>query len=622
VTQLPLFKPEQTWEMPSAFPRLGKVVALDFETFDPRLKTFGAGWCIPNGGRIVGAALACDDWEEYFPISHEGGGNLDQTLVIRWLKDQAKDPDRVWIFCHALYDMGWARRYGIHFAGRVIDIQFLEALLDENADSYSLDNIGERRLGERKDYRLLKEALATYGLKGVADIGQLPSYCAAPYGRQDAGLTLRLFRHLNPLIKKYNLAEVARLEHDQIPVLLDMRERGIRLDLDHIERQRKEFQIRETMLVRRIKDLTNINVNAWDPTSIAAALVESGAVAREDLPRTPKTNQVSVKADYLDSLTGEVPDAVRQIRRWNKARTTFLEGYLLDRAVGGRLYGSFHPLRGEDGGTVTGRYSSSLPNLQNLPSPEKDKEVGTAVREGFLPEEGEMWAAEDYSSQEPRLTVHFAAEMRAPGAEKAVAAYRIDEGLDYHQMIADMCGIARKPAKDINLGLAYGMGGGLLCKSLGLPTEWKEVTFRGGQTKTIEVAGEEGQRLLDLYHEKVPFISFMTTTLTNQAKRNGFIETLAGRRAHFPLVNGERWYTHKALNRKIQGSAADQVKYAMKALFDEGFTILTTIHDEVGLSVESREEAERAGKIMCECAPLVVPLKVDIDIGPSWGAAG
>jgi DNA polymerase I-like protein with 3'-5' exonuclease and polymerase domains len=297
----------------------------------------------------------------------------------------------------------------------------------------------------------------------------------------------------------------------------------------------------------------------------------------------------------------------------NKTRTTFLQSYVLDNQVGGRIHAQFNPLRDDDGGTVSGRFSSSDPNLQNLPA--RNEGVGPLVRGLFLPEEGQLWAACDYSQQEPRLTVHYAALAKCSGAEAAVAAYQNDPTTDYHQLVAELTGLPRGQAKSLNLGMIYGMGGARLCHTLGLPTVMK--TLRSG--KTLEVPGEEGDTIIKQYHAKLPFVRELQEAVRRRAENTGYIRTLLGRRCRF----GEgKDYAHKALNRLIQGSAADQSKAAMLNLWEgHGIAPLVVVHDELGCSVESEEQGSLVARTMEEATPLRVPSRADVGYGASWGEA-
>jgi DNA polymerase I-like protein with 3'-5' exonuclease and polymerase domains len=291
----------------------------------------------------------------------------------------------------------------------------------------------------------------------------------------------------------------------------------------------------------------------------------------------------------------------------------------------GRIHPHINQLRSDDGGTVTGRLSSASPNLQQVPA--RHEIIGPLVRSLFLPEEGKLWAANDFSSQEPRLLVHYATLLELNGAEKMATAYKTDPNTDFHQMVADMAGIKRKQAKTIGLGLMYGMGKSKLANELDLPLE-------------------EADNLIKTFHSKVPFLRGTVDAVMRRignVSSNGSIRTLLGRKCRFPLWEPMEWgvnkalpreeafakygqrikraYTYKGLNRLIQGSAADQTKAAMIALERAGFHLLLPIHDEIALCVANRGEAEAAAKIMSNAVQLEVPSRVDVEIGPSWGEA-
>ncbi|MFA7063680.1 MAG: DNA polymerase, partial [Methanomethylophilus sp.] len=244
--------------------------------------------------------------------------------------------------------------------------------------------------------------------------------------------------------------------------------------------------------------------------------------------------------------------------------------------------------------------------------------------------------------QEPRMAVHYACLARELIGEHAWRsalaardAYRNDPNTDNHQMMADMAGISRKAAKEIYLGLSYGMGGAKMCRKLGLPTMMAvrgprgvlyDATSPEGQrlaaegARRFEAAGPEGQQLLDTFDAKVPFVKRLAKACEQRAKAVGYITTLSGRRCRFPKdPHGNFDWTHKGLNRLIQGSSADQTKMAMVACAEAGLDIIIQVHDEIAFSVKNRDEAEHAAEIMRNCTPLELPSKVDVEIGQSWG---
>ena len=560
-----------------------------------------------------------DGYSGYYPVGHEPGGNFDRNMVVGWLREELRKADKV-IFANALYDLGWlGRDCGIELdAERVVDVQYLVALLDEYRYSYALDDIAKDYLGEGKKTDVLKTAARAFGFDSkkdnpVANLWRLAPQYAGEYGQTDAQRTLDLFPVLWKKIEEEDLVAASQLEHGLIPILLDMRRRGVRVDLERAALTRKMLLDEYAATRQKIKSDTGLWVEPWSGTSVEKVLAVDGIVC----PRTPKTNQPSIKKEFLKDVAAKSPLAFKilRLRKISKMGDTFIQSSIIDNHWMGRIHAQFHPLRSEDGGTVTYRFSSSDPNLQQVPA--RDEEFARLIRGIFLPEEGEYWAACDYSSQEPRLTVHFAEASNVRGGKAAGDLYRAFPRTDYHQMVADMCGIPRSPAKIINLGLSYGMGEPKLCHSLGYPTEWIE---RWDGNGLIEVAGPEGKELLEKYHTNAPFIGGLMKKVGQRARDRGFVRLLLGHRGRFPQDKGFKVPFHKAVNKLIQGSAAEQTKAAMIALWKEGFrNILVQVHDELGLSVVDGEQALKAKRIMEQCVQLLVPTVVDVEMGRSWG---
>lgn len=629
-------KVESFWKAPTEYPELEGRIALDLETEDPEID-FGSAWPFPGRGDVVGFAVATADREWYFPFSHKHGQNLDREMTIRWMRDQLKKPTVEPIFANANYDMGWLKRLDITPAGRCHDVQIQATLLDENRLTYGLDALGKEFLGVGKDEELIRKAAQEAGVSNPKNvIHLLPPKYVGPYGEIDARRTYDLFHFFEKQIKEEGLERVYNIESRLIPLAMMMRWTGVRVDVDGAEQAREALKVKEAELIKQVKDRTTINVNAWDAGSIAKALLSEGI----KLPLTA-TGKPSVTKQILASLDSPVAQAVKDIRRYNKARTTFIDGHVLGRSHLGRVHANFNQLRGggEDGETAErgaiARFSSTDPNLQQIPS--RDDEIKKLIRRLFVPEYDEKWASLDYSSQEPRLTVHFAVKAQIPGAEEIAQRYRESRKVDPHQIIADICGIERRDAKPINLGLAYGMGGAKLCRELGLPTKWmlkegrqwkeieteEELHFLRAQNKQCyEVAGEEGAAIIEKYHEGAPFMKGTMELAQRRAKTRGFIISILGRRQRFPFYPGskDRIMVHAALNRLIQSSAADQTKSAMVHLWEENKVIpLVTVHDELAFSVTSEKQARYYGKVMEEIIPLEVPVLADIKMGDNWG---
>jgi DNA polymerase I-like protein with 3'-5' exonuclease and polymerase domains len=410
------------------------------------------------------------------------------------------------------------------------------------------------------------------------------------------------------------------LETDVFPVLLDMTRKGIRFDRAKCEQLIHQMQKREKELLKTMKEQAGTQVDVWAAQSIAIAFDRLG------IPYSKTSNGLpSFTKGFLDSCEHPLAKMIVEARETNKTHSTFLQPYLDFSAKTGRIHPHVNQMRSDDGGTVTGRLSMANPNLQQVPA--RHEVIGPMVRSLFLPEEGELWGSNDFSSQEPRLLVHYANLLDLPGADVMVDAYQNDPNTDFHQMVADMADIKRKAAKTIGLGLMYGMGKNKLA----------------GQ---LDLSVDEASELIERFHKKVPFLKGTVNAVMKRIEHpaaGGAIRTLMGRKCRFPLWEPMEWGvnkalpreqaiieygqrikragTYKGLNRLIQGSAADQTKAAMVALAKAGHRPILQVHDELALSVKNRAEAEEAAQIMATAVPLQVPSRCDVEVGPSWGEA-
>jgi DNA polymerase I-like protein with 3'-5' exonuclease and polymerase domains len=622
---LSLFPRQTEWVPPSHFPDLSdaKEIAIDLETCDPHMESMGPGWP-RNDGHIVGYAIAVDGWSGYFPVGHAGGGNLDRGVVERWVRKVLESPaDK--IMHNAAYDSGWLLSSGFTIRGRIIDTMVAAPLIDENRFSYSLNALGFDYLKEVKSEQGLKEAAGDFGVHAKKELWKLPAMYVGEYAEQDAALTLKLWQQFKIILRNEEIESIFTLESELLPVLVNLTRRGIRFDRDQAKKLIETYRQKEERLVAEIKKTSGTPVDIWAATSIATAfdalkIPYSRTPDRDGRPGVP-----SFTKGFLDACPHPIAKMIIEAREINKTYGTFLQPYLSFSSHDGRIHPHVNQLRSDEGGTVTGRLSMANPNLQQVPA--RHEIIGPLVRSLFLPEEGESWAAADFSSQEPRLLVHYATLLDLPGAEKMALAYREDPKTDFHQMVADMAGIKRKAAKTIGLGLMYGMGKQKLANSLDLPLD-------------------EASELIAMFHQKVPFLRGTVDAVMRRIEHpasGGAIRTLLGRKCRFPLWEPTEWgvnkalpreeailkygprikraMTYKGLNRLIQGSAADQTKAAMVALSKAGFDLMLQVHDEIAISVRNPEDAREAARIMESAVQLEVPSVVDVEIGKSWGNA-
>ncbi len=610
--------PESYWVPPTDFPRLTGTVALDVETKDPDLKVVGPNWCRPGVGYLVGFALAWEGGERYYPFAHEGGSNLDREVCLRYLRDLAKKTDVQFVCHNSPYDHGWLwGREGIFFANRPYDTQAAVALLDEYRQrsglGYNLNAVGRDYCNILKDETRLKEAADYFGLHDKKELWKLDAKYVGEYGETDAGNCLQVWHTVKPLLEAQGLWSIFELEMRYAIVINAMRKRGVRVDTDRAERFRDKLKVKEAEAAKQIKALIGFEVPVWEAAQIEKAMKVRGI----NYPRTAPskghpTGQPSFTAPWLKTIDDPFTKLLLQVRRWEKVRGTFVEGFFLDLATNGRVYPQINALPTDDSGAVSGRSSCEKPNLQQLSA--KDAEMAHEVRGLCLPEEGAQWAALDYSQQEPRIAVHFAWLAGVRGARRVIELYRNNPRIDFHQMVATLGGIERPQAKILNLAIIYGKGEAATCRELGFETEWIK-TKRG----MVEVAGPEGKAFLEAYHKIVPFASGLKDACKRAIAKKGYIITLLGRHCRFGEGKASE---HMGVNRLVQGSAADQLKKANVDMFENlGEIPLVNVHDENGVNKWSDRQIDLVVQCMVETTPLEVPVVVDVAVGNNWGEA-
>jgi len=613
--KVPIFEAQTEWIEPEEYPDLRSYdeIAIDLETRDPELKTRGSGSVI-GLGEVVGIAVAVPGKKFYFPIAHGSGPNMDKDRTLEWFKDILLS-DATKIFHNAMYDVCWIRKLGLKINGLIVDTMIAASLIDENRFRYDLNTLSWDYLGFGKSEAALNEAAKSRGLDPKADLWQLPAMEVGSYAEKDAELTLELWQIFKKEIVYQDVESIFNLETDLFPCLVDMRFLGVRVDVEHAHKLKQDLEYQENLLLKQIKKESNIDVQIWAARSIATVFDK----LKLPYERTKKTQAPSFTKNFLQEHPHPVVKQIAKAREINKAHTTFIDT-IIKYEHNGRIHAEINQIRSDAGGTVTGRFSYNNPNLQQLPA--RNKELGPMIRSLFLPEEGCTWGCFDYSQQEPRLVVHYASLHKFPTVYDVVDAYENDSSTDFHQTVADLAKIPRDQAKTINLGLFYGMGKAKLQAELG-------------------VSKEKAAELFDQYHAKVPFVKQLMNSASNRAQERGQIRTLLGRLCRFHLWEPNQFgmhkamshedalrehgpgirraFTYKALNKLIQGSAADMTKKAMLELYKEGILAHIQIHDELDLSVESDAQAKKIIEIMENAVSLEVPNKVDYESGKTWG---
>ena len=639
--------PNTEWVAPTEFPDLRKAdeIAIDLETRDPDLKKLGSG-SIRGVGEVVGIAVAVDGYKNYFPIAHGEGPNMDRNKVLSWFRDVCESPATK-IFHNAMYDVCWIRSLGIKINGLIIDTMIAASIIDENRYNYTLNALSWVYLNKGKNESALNAAAKERGLDPKADMWKLPASEVGAYAEEDAALTLQLWHHLKRIIIEDDLQDIFNLETDLFPCLVDMRFLGVRVDVSKANQLKTALAVKEQNLLQQIKIETGIDIQIWAARSIAEVFEK----LKLPFDRTEKTDSPSFTKNFISKHEHPVVRMIAEARKINKVSTTFIDT-ILEHEHNGRIHADINQIRSDDGGTVTGRFSYANPNLQQIPA--RDPDTGPLIRSLFIPEEGCKWGTFDYSQQEPRLVTHYGIRFEYESARTIADAYIQDPSTDFHQLVANLANIDRKDAKTINLGLFYGMGKAKLQNELG-------------------VTKQKAEELFGQYHSSVPFVKQLTNGVMAAAQNKGRIKTILGRRCRFPkyepILRGSDWgtfvpaedhetmlelkqmgphllddngevikdkngnpkknywynnghrraFTYKALNKLIQGSAADMTKKAMVDLYKEGLLAHIQIHDELDFSIESDAQADKIKQIMEQAVDLKVPNKVDYESGPNWG---
>ena len=635
-------------------------VAVDIETYDPNLKTKGLG-AIRNDGFICGIAVATEKDTAYFPLQHSDT-NIDPERINKiWdiLNEKIFQNENITkVFHNAMYDVCWIRSVtGKVMKGKIVDTMIAASVIDENRFKYSLDALSKDYLNEEKyKYDLQQKTLEWSGgtvKDPMTNMHKLPASIVKDYAKQDVDLTFKLWNLFNKKIdevlytkddgEQKTCRQIFELETKLFLCLVDMKFKGVRIDVEKATAFGKHLKKRKDQIVKAIESITTIKVDIWAAASIKNLLDH---LCIKDYKVTPKSKMPQLPKDYLKTHNNKCLRMIAKAREYDKAVNTFIDG-LLGYVHEGRIHADINQIRSDSGGTVTGRFSMSNPNLQQIPS---KGYIGKKMRELFIPDEGYKWGSFDYSQQEPRIVVHYAIKLGLPGTETLQEEFDKDDA-DFHQIVAEMANISRKQAKTINLGLFYGMGKIKLQKELGLD-----------QSKA--------RALFNEYHSRVPFVRDLSQQLIQFAKENRLLFTLHDRFCRFdkwettnkqwnPEINRfnevplyteaqareafkgemldkfkenkidpnymdyfERYYTpaftYKALNRLIQGSAADMTKKAMVDLYEKGIIPHIQIHDELCFSTTDHE-SKIIKETMEQTIPLEVKNKVDYESGPNWG---
>lgn len=634
---------EPTWVPKNEYPNLSAAsrISYDIETRDPNLLTMGPG-ALRKDGNIIGFSIATDGFSGYYPIKHPGGNVENPDAAVRWLKDTLALPCPK-IGANLLYEKVWSKcEWGVEINGPCYDIQVIDALIDENHMSYKLDDVAVRWLGEHKVedllYRAGIEVLKLKPPKSTPDkpvdpikavisevkgqLWRLHSKWVGEYGEADATLPLRILDKQLPVLKEQGLERVFEIETEVLHILYLMWMKGVRIDKEKAIKARDMLSAEYAQTKIKLFSMVGSDIDIWSNKNIAEACDKLGLA----YPKTAK-GAPSFQAEWLDYQEEKNVffKTLLDARQLDRSGSVFIEDKILKMAVGDRIHPQFSQVKGERGGTVSGRFASSNPNCQQFPN--RNKRLAKIVRGVIIPEEDSFFAAIDESAQEPRVTLHYANISGCPGAGKFVEKFLKEPRTDIHKLVASIANIDRDSAKTIGLGMTYGMGQKKLIEKLGL-------------------SKSEGYAVTGKYHEAMPYIKPLQDLVSNTADSRGYIRTILGRRCRFELFGPKQWqdglipkkwdealkefgmpitryFLHKALNRLIQGSSADMIKVTLVLLYRAGIIPHMTVHDENDFSFRTLEECLAARDIMTvdtgKFLGMTVPLVADMKIGKNWG---
>ena len=592
-----------TWEEFDAWHE--KIVAADVVALDTETTSLDY-----MQAEIVGISLAVTPGEAaYIPVAHDYPGapdQLDRDEVLHKLRPWLEDPNSKKVGHHLKYDAHIFARYGIDLQGMAFDSMLESYVLNSVGTRHDMDSVARHYLGIETIHYV---DVAGKGAKQLT-FNQVALEQAAPYAAEDADITLKLHQHLwDELTKVPALQNVyVDIEQPLVPVLLQMEEIGVLLDRNMLKKQSGELAESMLALEAKAHELAGGPFNLGSPKQLQEILFTN--LGLPVIRKTPK-GQPSTAEDVLQELADdyELPSVILEYRSVSKLKSTYTDKLPLQIAQDGRVHTSYHQAV-----AATGRLSSTDPNLQNIPI---RTPAGRRIRQAFIAPPGNVLLAADYSQIELRIMAHLS------GDEGLLSAFADDR--DVHSATAaevfeldpnDVSADHRRSAKAINFGLMYGMSAFGLAKQLGIS--------RG-----------EAQEYVNLYFDRYPGVKNFMDDIREKARKDGFVETVFGRRLYLPDINDRnmqrRQYSERsAINAPMQGTAADIIKRAMLSVHqwlqssDMPARMIMQVHDELVFEVQ-RDMAEslrdQVVDLMSAAAELAVPLKVDAGIGENWDEA-
>ena len=597
LTQLTLYesfeaerRANMTWTPPTP-PSLDGIneIYLDCETN-------GLKWW--EGDRPIGLAVGWVEGQQfkskYLPFGHRGGGNLGEELVKRWATRELRGKRITNLNSkfdnHNMYEWG----VDLESQGCVwSDVAHYAALLDDHRKRFSLERLSQDFLGEGKEEIDAPTRMAEY------HAGEVASYACT-----DVRLVHKLKEVMWPKLTGEGLQRVRQLEDDIIYPVCEMERNGSPLNMELLTRWKTELESKfQAMLWTVFKDY-GVRIDSFTAPTDLLKLFKK---LRLPVSRTEK-GQASFSGDVLKGIDHEVGDFLLRGQKLNNLLTKYIYPYLEVAGSTGILRYHLHQLRSDEGGTVSGRFSSTDKNIQQVLAVEKQQDnygPGYIIRELFIPEEGKKWVSADADQIEYRLFAHYSR------SKKILSRYDADPTVSFHRIVEEMIrpfkpDIAYKSVKNLNFAKIYGAGLKKIAEMLGLERS-------------------ESDRFVRIYDREFPEAAALLQEAKNIATRRGYVKTILGRRCRFPkTIPLEDRRIHKALNGVIQGSAADEMKLKLIELHRErkntGLKLRLTNHDEAcGDGEDGTCEAVRE-VLNAQILDVRAPLLWSVDAGPHWAA--
>lgn len=598
-------------------------------------ETTGLDW---HKDRVFGIAIETPDGQQRYLDIRNGNER-------EWALGEIKKAKKFVNHC-IKFDIHMLRESGVPIdPTRCNCTMIAAALINEHEFSYGLDPLAKQYVGIGKDESIWETLAALFGGAATrkAQIGNLPR---APrelverYALQDVRAAHELYKWQYGQIEAQHLEHVHALEHDLLPVIVELERHGVAVD-------RRRAEDTAVMLEKSMVDIQHelnvttgmtVNVNS-NPQMIKMFVGEQvdeahwrsrcGTVI---LNATPSGKSPSVGADELRKMHDPLAAKVLKLRQMRRTVDTFLRGHILGHmAPDGRIHANFNQTRSDNGkGTETGRFSVNDPALQQIHK--RNKEIAPMVRSCFIPDEGQDWASYDWSQMDFRVFAHYV------NSPEIMQVYAADPDADFHAVVSTLTGIPRDKqpgvkgnAKQINLGLIFGMQPGRMAQEMGLPYTEQKLDNPRYKGRIWLKPGPEAEALFARYHEAIPGVRGLLDDASALAKRRGWVKTIMGRRIRFP--GGQ--FTHKAAGLVFQGSAADALKVKLVEVFrllqGTDSKLILNVHDEFDISLERGDRGERLKQEVRACiekfdgidTPIKfrTPIRCSLGVGPDWWEA-